>query len=100
MSLPLLLNVKVIFPVGIDVPIACRPHMSQILLLHRVAFLLELLHHSGHVHRVPDNHRIGHQIGPAGAFAQKVTVSLWKKSVVLLHDMRGAKWLTFFHRYR
>ena len=38
--------------------------------------------------------------GPAGAFAQKVTVSLWKKSVVLLHDMRGAKWLTFFHRYR
>jgi hypothetical protein len=36
--------------------------MGQILLLHRVAFLFELLHHSGHVHRVPDNHRIGHQI--------------------------------------
>jgi len=37
------------------------------------------------------------QSGPAGAIKQKVTVSPWKKPVVLLHDMYGIKVLTFLH---
>jgi|KBSSwiStaDraftv2_1062776.scaffolds.fasta_scaffold1464266_2 hypothetical protein len=36
---------------------------------------------------------------PAGAIQQKVTVSPWKKSVVLLRNMRGVKGLTFLHQY-
>jgi hypothetical protein len=53
-----------------DVPIACRPPRGQILLLHRGAFLLELLHHSGHGHRVPDHHRRGHQSQTQGLMRQ------------------------------
>ena len=36
---------------------------------------------------------------PAGAFVQKVTVSSWKKSVVMFHNRCGVKGLTFFHQY-
>jgi hypothetical protein len=38
------------------------------------------------------------QPGPAGAFEQKVTVSLWRKTVVLPRNMRGVKGLIFFHQ--
>src|SRR5207248_8835412 len=37
--------------------------------------------------------------GPACAFEQRVTVSLWRETVVLPHSMCGVKGLTFLHQY-
>ena len=61
-----LCDVEVIFAIHIDMRVPRGPDMGQIALLHGITFLLQLLHHSSHVDRIPDDDRIRHQIGLTG----------------------------------
>jgi len=60
------LDIEVIFAIDIDMGIPGGPDMGKITVLHRLAFLLQLLHHSRHVDRIPDDDRIRHEIQTEG----------------------------------
>ena len=62
--------------------------MGEVAVLHRSAFLLELLYHRGHVDRIPDDHGIGHQIETQGLMAQGLPPPLAELALVR-QDQRG-----------
>ena len=83
-----LFDVEVILAIDIDMCIPCGPDMREITVLHRIAFLLELVHHGCHVDRIPDNDGIGDQIETQGLMGEGLPVALPELALVG-HDQSG-----------
>src|SRR5262245_6776937 len=56
------LDIEMIFAIDIDMGIPGGPDMGKITVLHRVGFLPQLLYHSRHVDRIPDDDGIRHEV--------------------------------------
>ena len=68
-----LFEVKVIAAIHIDMPIAGRPDAGEVTVLHLIALALELLGHRRHIHRIPEDDRIGDEIEATGLMDKLVT---------------------------
>ena len=55
-------------------------------LLHRIAFLFELLHHRSHIDGIPDDDRIGDEIEATGLMCEFLTVLSPELSLVRDHQ--------------
>ena len=76
------LDVETVLAIHIDMRVPGGPDMGQIAVVHRHAFVLELLHHCCHVDRVPDNDGIGHKIQTQRLMGQSLSPPLAELSLI------------------
>jgi hypothetical protein len=60
--------------------------MGEITVVHRRAFLLQLLHDRRHVDRMPDDDRIGHQIQATGLVGEVLASRVAERPLVGNHQ--------------
>src|SRR5215510_3098672 len=83
-----LLNVEVIPAIDIDMLIPSRPDMGEIVLVDRITLPFELCNGFRHVHRIPDDDGIGHEIEATGLIDEFVATLAAQLALVGNHEIR------------
>jgi hypothetical protein len=70
-----LFEVEVIATIDIDMPIGGWPDPGEITVLNRIALAFELIDHSSHIDRIPEDDGIGDKIEATGLMLSTTSIS-------------------------